>query len=219
MVKNHPNGWFFYAPISNIRESFGIQPDTASSVNPITDLNGVDLNSIKATSFYFANDDCPNRPTTTSGYLETITGRTGNYIKQIFTRYDNYDTYIRTKDNGTWQGWSLLLASKHYGDNYIRFNNGLQICYGCEVLSSTATSDMIGNLYIKTYQLSKPWPQSFTARPQLIITPGYDGDFVWGAIYGADFNSSRWLTVTTVRGNPFPSGSASFNWVAIGPWV
>lgn len=73
-------------------------------MNPVIDLNGVDLNSIKATSFYFANSDCPNIPTASGGYLETITGRTGNYIKQIFTQYDNYDTYIRTKDNGTWQG-------------------------------------------------------------------------------------------------------------------
>lgn len=188
-------------------------------MNPVIDLYNTDLNSINATSFYFVVDNCSNKPVNASGYLETITGLTGNFLKQTYTRYDNYDTYTRTKADGTWQGWSLLLASKHYGNNYIRFNNGLQICWGCEVISSTTACDSVGNLYIKTYQLSKPWPQSFTARPQLIITPGYDGDFVWGAIYGADYNSSRWATVTAARGNTFPAGSASFNWVAIGPWT
>lgn len=87
--------------------------------------------------------------------------------------------------------------------NYIKFNNGLLICYGEKVYSNMSFSDDYWSYYQRSHDqnLFISFPISFIEKPYCLVTTN---------------GNQYWLSANTLMGDKL-STSRSHDYVAIGP--
>lgn len=110
------------------------------------------------------------------------------------------------------------LASKHIhssGAGWIKFDDGLMICYGSNTINSVAVTTAVGTIYNSGFQ-SASFPQTFIVAPVFIVN-----------LSGPSANRDSWIghtTSTTTSGSIMVLSSRSVtinivaNWVAFGRW-
>ena len=80
-------------------------------------MDGVNLNSVTATGFYFCNI-CTNRPVNANGIM--LVGRYGGghaYVWQQYNAFAEDKVFVRFRDNNTWKPWQRVLMDS---DNYLK---------------------------------------------------------------------------------------------------
>ncbi|WP_438278066.1 pyocin knob domain-containing protein [Nitrobacter sp.] len=71
--------------------------------------NGTDFNTLSVEGTYYSAGTCPNAPTSGNPYfLDVQVGSSASYVSQRAVRMDTGDTYQRTRNAGTWGGWSIV---------------------------------------------------------------------------------------------------------------
>lgn len=98
------------------------------------------------------------------------------------------------------------------GSDYVRFNNGLQICWGSRVFSVSFSGAGRTNINVDW-----PFPKSFVSQPSLTMTTGTTEDYTYCIVLGTIYNTSRISIVSFFR-DQSGSGTAIANYIAIGKW-
>jgi len=99
------------------------------------------------------------------------------------------------------------------GDGYIRYSNGLQICWGN--LSFTSSSQGWGNLYEGINTAYQNYPKSFKSTPS--VTAGSSGE-TYCMIESAYGNNVRTPILCAVRPMAFTNMNFTISYIAIGLW-
>ena len=105
------------------------------------------------------------------------------------------------------------------GSNYIRYNNGIQICW--DVITSDGASHTYeswggGRLHTETFSPVKPFPKSFVANPSLTWTREYSGTVVFSI--GIEFTESGISKMRCWRPDTEYYGFGYVDYIAIGRW-
>ena len=78
-------------------------------------LDAIDINTIKQTGNYYANNNCPNA-ISSGGYL-TVLEYNGDYVVQIMYSYNTALMYVRILNNGVWSTWQRMLREDDIVNN------------------------------------------------------------------------------------------------------
>lgn len=105
------------------------------------------------------------------------------------------------------------------GTGYIRYNNGLQICW--DVITSVGSTYTYepwggGRIHIETFSPVKPFPKSFVANPSLTCTREHSGTAV--LFIGIEFTESGISKLRFWRPDTEYYGFGYLDYIAIGRW-
>jgi len=99
------------------------------------------------------------------------------------------------------------------GEGYIRYSNGLQICWGN--ISFTTSSQGWGNLYEGIDTVSQNYPKSFKSAPSVIAGNNGETYCMIESAYGNNVTTPIWCVV---RPMAFTNANFTINYIAIGLW-
>ena len=121
---------------------------------------------------------------------------------------------IDTNANGDMAYDSHIVDTiEEQGDGYIRYSNGLQICWGN--ISFTTSSQGWGNLYESIDTVSQNYPKSFKSAPSVIA--GNSGK-TYCMIESANGNNVTTPIWCVVRPTAFTNQNFIISYIAIGLW-
>lgn len=142
---------------------------------------------------------------------------TRGYCRQLFFDEANHNIYSRGQSNGVWRDWLPIVGNQSsainaMGSNYIRYENGLQICWGTATATGTSVEFQTNWQRIN---LANPatFPVSFSAKPYCSAHT-CDGDPV---VVGRTIADTSKIT-NLYCWYPQSFSSITFNYVAIGKW-
>lgn len=105
---------------------------------------------------------------------------------------------------------TYFMGIEDSGTGYIRFANGLQICWGQETLPNTN-----GTVAGETTHSAVNYGKAFISNPSLVISSiDYAGNYY---VIGASTTTTS-FTYTTKATASFPNGTTYQHWIAIGTW-
>ena len=107
---------------------------------------------------------------------------------------------------------SGYIAVEEQGDGYIRYSNGIQICWG--KISVTSSSKNWGVLY-EANSVTENYPKSFVSPP--VVTAGSIGEG-YCMIEAADGTNTRTPKLYAVKPSAFTDLSFTVCYTAIGRW-
>ena len=127
-------------------------------------------------------------------------------------RQDKLMYRVSDADDTSWSDWLDISLIAEQGSNYIRYTNGIQICWG--KISVTGHSNVWGNLYEST-PVQENYPKSFISAP--VVTVGNVGES------SCMIDMSGGNTVLTpefyaVRTTSFTNFNFTMSYIAIGRW-
>lgn len=99
------------------------------------------------------------------------------------------------------------------GDGYVKFGNGLQVCFGV-TQNLSASASAVGNMYGGEVQNAVTFPSQFSAQPCLAMT---QSGTTYSIIAGVTYDTSGVSSVILLRPS---SGNVTLlaRWIAIGPY-
>ena len=107
-----------------------------------------------------------------------------------------------------------MISVAEAGDNYIRFSNGLQICFDC--LASSSKNENIGNYNKGTITYPKP----FISQPALSVSrylnDAYKPTSYEKAIHYGSLNETSFMIIG--EDDADPASVINFSYIAIGKW-
>ena len=121
---------------------------------------------------------------------------------------------IDTDANGnmTFNG-NIVDTIEEQGDGYIRYSNGIQICWG--KMSFTSNSNSWGILYESEHAASENYPKSFISPP--VVTAGSSGH-VYCLVESAEGTTTGTPDFFAARPLAFTNNSFTIDYIAIGYW-
>lgn len=156
-----------------------------------------DINTFQKEGWYYCGSNADaatliNTPTTTKSFSLFVEKHAG--IKQTITTYTTDDWYmwVRNFYGGVWGPWirtaGISGSSENANGEYVRYSDGVQICWTYIVTSNQAISNGYGSLY----QGTRVWtyPAAFIDIPTVECTMFKWGTGAgWGAISTVDIAS------------------------------
>ena len=131
--------------------------------------------------------------------------------------------YARRKEGGTWYDWYQQGAQEDSSsigqDGWIRFANGLQICWDNKSVSTTTTIHPSGNssLTLKYNRASFTFPKAFTSNPSVFCEWRNSGkEAPWGSSVIEDLSTTA-VGIMVWNLNESTSTSTLY-YMAIGTW-
>ena len=105
------------------------------------------------------------------------------YCRQLFFDEANHNIYSRGQSNGVWRDWLPVLgntssAINSMGSNYIRYENGLQICWGSAMFTELSAKGIpYGSSGLYQYESNQTinFPQPFIGTPICVPEHGSVG--------------------------------------------
>lgn len=101
------------------------------------------------------------------------------------------------------------------GSNYIRYENGLQICWGRHDVAGV-TSSAYGNIHASSISININFGAVFSSDPSITLSPLHKTNFFVGGVL---LNSTTGIrNINIFRGTEFTDQIFSFSYIAIGRW-
>lgn len=201
-------------------------------IRPQRVLPDTDFDDYRQTGFYFnpANAETQtiaNRPTN-NAFSMLVEGHAG--VKQTYTSYhrNNLVTmFMRNFYAGSWGNWNefplILMQGSNSNGEFIRFSNGLQICWQTDIRITFNNSELIGG--------SWAFPVSFSSSSNTVvmgIKSGATGDYNRRQVRDNSGNVDALSVISTsvqlrlrqIPGQVFASGDWAniLGVMAIGSW-
>lgn len=201
----------------------------ATDGSAVTLTEGTDLNTVKTTGIYMCNN-AVNRPSNIAGwvYIEVIQ-HNNSFLSQRVTSLWDGRVFQRVSTNNNWSAWKQYTTVESSGananGNYIRYTDGMQICWlnrsfsGTRGMWSPAVGYPSGFYYM---YMSGTWtfPASFSTPPATFTS----GDIA-GAMsethtaFGASNSACSWEVGTFSLGGVDINAPALLQtFLAIGRW-
>ena len=122
---------------------------------------------------------------------------------------------IDTDANGNMTFDSHIIDTiEEQGDGYIRYSNGLQICWG-KISRTTSSSAPWNNFYESSENFSENYPKSFISLPA--VTAGSNGD-EYCFIEAAKGTTTQTPIMLATRPSEFTNLKFTISYIAIGRW-
>ena len=115
-------------------------------------------------------------------------------------------------DDTSWTNWSEVSLIAEQGSNYIRYHNGIQICWG--TISFRSSSRGWGTLY-ESNEVYENYPKSFKSLPT--VTAGSSGQYHCFVESGGGTNAST-PKFNALRPMAFNDTNFAISYIAIGLW-
>lgn len=201
----------------------------ATDGSAVTLTEGTDLNTVKTTGIYMCNN-AVNRPSSIASwvYIEVIQ-HDNSFLSQRVTSLWDGRVFQRVLANNNWSAWKQYTTVESSGananGNYIRYTDGMQICWlnrsfnGTGGMWHTAVSYPSGFYYM---YMSGTWtfPASFSAPPATFASGDIAGVMSeTHAAFGANNSACSWESGTFSLGGVDVSAPALLQtFLAIGRW-
>ena len=145
----------------------------------------------------------------------TLTWHGNNVSLEGHTHDDRYYTETEVNNllngkantSGTYNSFNAGNGVDSSGGDWIRFKNGIQICYG----------KVSNNNNIKDGYSRYSYPVAFIESPKIVVTPDVDGKY-FACAYTEGTSSWVLLSVGAYNGISFTSDPLAVNYIAIGKW-
>lgn len=99
---------------------------------------------------------------------------------------------------------------------YIKFSNGIQICYGTGVFTSSFAA--FGSLYRVILENPFTYPSQFIENPRVFCNTGNGTDYSFCWIYGMTRNQEKITRLDLLRPTSVENGTVVIFFLAIGKW-
>lgn len=123
-----------------------------------------------------------------------------------------YIPYVPTLREGTIVAYGGSDATGYY----VRFANGVQMCWRVKGVDSVAVTNAFGGIYFSSEIASNTYPIPFVGIPSTTITAS--ATEVVFCITNGNQTSSSWQNVRLARGSSYTVSSATVSFFAIGRW-
>lgn len=120
---------------------------------------------------------------------------------------------VSDDDDTSWKDWLQVSLIAEQGSNYIRYHNGIQICW--DSIVTTQSSETWGTLYASKEYSYKNYPKAFISRPSFCVTNSLNYSVIISTLNG---NNAKTPNITVCRPIAFSNISVSLDYIAIGRW-
>lgn len=124
---------------------------------------------------------------------------------------------IKLKDNMYFLGEICDIGTNSYG-TYVKYANGLMICYGKFSQNFTQASSTWGGLYEYILNSNVNFPAGFTTQPIITATIGVGAYGGGGFIETVSSSLTQINRIIIARPTVYSSGLFYVNYIAIGSW-
>jgi len=197
--------------------------------------SSTDANTLTTSGVYVFPDGGTNMPSYVYSYLEVITHRDTNFVKQIAHGMNNNQMFTRQRFDGTWGAWTRIYTADtilgqvtrssgglptgaiiERGSNgngeYVRFADGAQWCWGETGKANVSIS--ISPLYCSP-DIQITFPAAFASEPNLNgMTTRHEVSISWVGTDATPTSTGGALQVVSW----ISSAIAAIKWTAIGWW-